>query len=296
MMKVEDGSWLVTLAGLGGEQPPLEPAGFAAFAATLASDDIHRAVARGQALDAPSAFRFPASVRHRYERLADFPERLLAAGDAVCSFNPVYGQGVTVAALEAAILRHQLGDAGVPTADRWFAALTPVVDGAWNMAVGADLALECVEGHRSLSTRLLNRYMMSLHAAAAHDPTLSEQFLRVTGLFDPPSALLRPAAVARVLRGKLRGSPRCIRGGHGRRAITTAPSVASLDSLVPAWRGPPPEGDCIGSDSQDYAFGHVTVSLQRTTLRPRLVNPSRIDDGPGSGSHQPTCTRSRDRP
>lgn len=77
MMKIEDGSWLVTLAGLGGEQPPLEPEGFEGFAATLASDDIHEAVAGGQALDAPAAFRFPASVRPRYERLADFPAGLL---------------------------------------------------------------------------------------------------------------------------------------------------------------------------------------------------------------------------
>lgn len=207
MMQIEDGSWLVTLAGLGGEQPPLEPEGFEAFAARLASDDIHRAVVRGRALDTPSAFRFPAGVRRRYERLADFPDGLLVAGDAVCSFNPVYGQGMTVAALEAATLRHQLGEAGVPTADRWFAAVTPVVEGAWEVAVGADLALECVEGHRSVPTRLLNRYMTSLHAAAAHDPALSQQFLRVTGLLDPPAALLRPPTLARVLRGRLRGSP-----------------------------------------------------------------------------------------
>lgn len=131
----------------------------------------------------------------------------MVAGDAVCRVNPIYGQGMTVAALEAAALRRLLGDGGVPTADRWFAALTPVVDAAWDMAVGADLALECVEGRRNLSTRLLNRYMARLHASAAHDPTLSEQLLRVTGLLDPPAALLRPGNVARVVRTRLRCPP-----------------------------------------------------------------------------------------
>ena len=205
MMRVEDGSWLVTLAAYG-EQPPLEPHGFEAFAATLASDDIYRSLVRGQALEAPSAFRFPASVRHRYEHLGDFPAGLLAAGDAVCSFNPIYGQGMTVAALEAVTLGRLLADGVTPPAQRWFAAVSAIADQPWGLALAADLALECVQGHRSLATRALNRYIARLHAAAAHDPELTRQFAQVTSLLEAPARLLRPATVARVARGALRRS------------------------------------------------------------------------------------------
>lgn len=224
MMRIEDGSRLVTLAGLGGERPPLDREGFEAYAATLASDDIHRALAGGQPLEEPSAFRFPAGVRHRYERFDRLPEGLLVAGDAVCSFNPIYGQGMTVAALEAATLRRHLTGGGVPTATRWFTAIAPVVDAAWDMAAGADLALECIEGHRSLPTRLLNRYVARLHAAATHDPALAERFLRVSGLLDPPSRLLRPGTVARVLGGRRR-----------RAAATSEPATAGVGDR---WRCP----------------------------------------------------------
>jgi 2-polyprenyl-6-methoxyphenol hydroxylase-like FAD-dependent oxidoreductase len=148
-------------------------------------------------------FRFPASVRHRYERLTSFPAGLLVIGDAVCSFNPVYGQGMTVAATEAVTLRGLLARRAVPDARRYFRAIAAVIDVPWDVAVGADLAFPSVPGKRSPKVRLVNAYMPRLHAAAAHDTALAAALVRVIGLKERPEGLLRPDRVLRVLRGNL---------------------------------------------------------------------------------------------
>jgi 2-polyprenyl-6-methoxyphenol hydroxylase-like FAD-dependent oxidoreductase len=206
----EGGRHMLTLAGICGDHPPTDPAGFGAFVATLPSADIAHAIAGAEPLDDPVPFRFPASVRHRYERLSAFPAGLLVIGDAVCSFNPVYGQGMTVAATETMTLRALLARHAAPDARRYFRAIAAAIDLAWDIAVGADLAFPQVPGKRSAKVRLVNAYMPRLHAAAARDEALAASLVRVIGLKDRPEGLLRPDRVLRVLRGNL---------AHGRRPI-----------------------------------------------------------------------------
>jgi hypothetical protein len=202
----EGGRHMLTIAGISGDHPPADPAGFDAFVAALPTADIAAAIAGAQPLDNPVPFRFPASVRHRYERLTRFPAGLLVIGDAVCSFNPVYGQGITVAAVQAMTLRRLLTRPAVPDARRYFRAIAAAIDVPWGIAVGADLAFPQIPGPHPAKVRLVNAYLPRLHAAAARDDTLAAALVRVIGLKDRPQTLLRPDRVIRVLRGNLAAS------------------------------------------------------------------------------------------
>jgi hypothetical protein len=195
---------MVTLVGILGDHPPTDPDGFLAFARSLRFPEIYGAIRDGEPLDDSVGFRFPASVRHRYERLDRFPDGLLVVGDAVCSFNPIYGQGVSVAALEALTLRRHLQRGPQPQPRRFFGDLARLVDVPWDIAVGGDLVFPGVQGRRTARVRLVNAYLGRLHAAAAHDARLASAFMRVAGPVAPPESLLRPGVLLGVLRGILR--------------------------------------------------------------------------------------------
>ena len=204
---MEGGRHILTVVGICGDHPPTDPSAFDEFVAALPSADIAAAIAGARPLDDPVPFRFPASVRHRYERLVRFPAGLLVIGDAVCSFNPVYGQGITVAATQAMTLRRLLTRDGVPDARRYFRAIAAAIDVPWDIAVGADLAFPQVPGKRSAKVRLVNAYLPRLHAAAARDGALAAALVRVIGLKDRPQTLLRPDRALRVLRTLPPGRP-----------------------------------------------------------------------------------------
>jgi 2-polyprenyl-6-methoxyphenol hydroxylase-like FAD-dependent oxidoreductase len=204
LVTLEGDRWMLTLAGILGDHPPTDPDGFLAFARSLRFPDIYEAVRDAEPLDDPVAFRFPASVRHRYEKLDRLPDGLLVLGDAVCSFNPIYGQGMSVAAVEALTLRRHLEQGIEPRPARWFRDLARVVDVPWEMAAGGDLVFPGVPGRRTPKTRLVSAYLARLHAAAAHDADLAGAFVRVAGLVAPPGSLLHPGVVVRVLRAGLR--------------------------------------------------------------------------------------------
>ncbi len=204
---LESGQHLVTLAGILGDHPPLDPAGFAAFAASICFPDVAEALVGAVPVDDPVGFRFPASVRHRYERLRRFPAGLLVIGDAVCSFNPIYGQGMTVAAMQATTLRDLLRGGPPPAPRRYFRRIAKMIDTPWDIAVGADLAFPGVPGRRTVKVRIVNAYVPRLHAAASSDSSLGRAFARVVGMVDRPEVLVRPDRALRVLWAHLRGVP-----------------------------------------------------------------------------------------
>src|SRR5829696_6991642 len=203
----ENGRWILSVGGYGAaHRPPSDPDGFAAFAATVAPPDVIDAIAAAEPLDDVVTHGFPASIRRRYERLRRFPSGLLACGDAICSFNPTYGQGMTVAAAEAVALRECLERGERDLARRFFRAAAAPVDRAWALSIGADLALHEVKGRRPLRVRLINAYLRRLRARAEHDPAVAAAFAAVVGMREPPGHVLSPAVLARSMRS---GSSAC---------------------------------------------------------------------------------------
>lgn len=204
LARLEGNQWMLTLAGMLGDHPPTDPDGFLAFAQSLSFPDIGAAIREAESLDAPVAFRFPASVRRRYERLAHLPAGFLPMGDSMCSFNPIYGQGMTVAALQALTLRRHVTRFGLTHPSRLLRDVSDVADPAWDTATGADLAFPGATGQRTWKGRIAGSYINRLHAAAEHDAQVAAAFARVSGLVDRPEALLSPSVVARVLRHRTR--------------------------------------------------------------------------------------------
>ncbi len=198
----EGDSWIVSLGGYLGDQAPLDERGFLEFARSLPVREIHEILASAEPLSDFAQFRYPANLRRRYERLPRFPEGYLAFGDALCSFDPVYGQGMTVAALEAIALRQCLSHGRGRLAQRFFRRASRLVDTPWQIAVGADLRHPAVEGARTAMVRFLNWYIGKLHLAARRDPVLTKAFLEVANLMKPPASILRPAMAVRVLLGQ----------------------------------------------------------------------------------------------
>ena len=196
----EHNRWTVSTGGFLGDDAPDDDQGFLAYLATLPTMGIHDIVARAEPLTDYSRYRYLFNVRRRYEQLTRFPENYLVFGDAICSFNPVYGQGMTVAAQEALALQQCLRAGSRDLARRFFKATARIVDIAWDIAVGNDLRHPQVNGARPPMRRFINWYIGKLHLAATRDSSLATAFLRVVNLMTPPPSLLSPTIAWRVWR------------------------------------------------------------------------------------------------
>jgi 2-polyprenyl-6-methoxyphenol hydroxylase-like FAD-dependent oxidoreductase len=195
----EGNRWIVTLSARSGETVPTDLKSFIEFARTLPAPYIYNVISRAQAIGEPQAARFPASVRRRYERMNRFPEGFLVVGDAICSFNPVYGQGMTVAVLEAVELDIALREGSRKFAQNFFARAAKIVDAPWSMAAGNDLRMPDVPGKRTVVGRFLHWYLAKLNLAARYDMSAVMAFQKAKNLLAPPQSLLKPQLMARVL-------------------------------------------------------------------------------------------------
>ncbi|AWI32815.1 FAD-dependent oxidoreductase [Streptomyces tirandamycinicus] len=203
LSRIEDGLVVVSLTGVLGDSAPADLEGFLEWARTLPVSDIHDVIHDAEPVDDGAVFRYPASRRRRYERLSRFPGGFIVLGDAACSFNPVYGQGMTVAALEALVLRDHLSRGGVdPKA--FLADIAGVIEVPWQFSAGADLGYPEVEGDRTPEWAAAGAYMSALHAAAAVDGEVTATFMRVAGLVATPDALMSPDMMRRVDEGSRR--------------------------------------------------------------------------------------------
>jgi 2-polyprenyl-6-methoxyphenol hydroxylase-like FAD-dependent oxidoreductase len=146
-------------------------------------------------------YQFSANLRRRYEELSRFPAGFLVFGDALCSFNPVYGQGMTVACMESLALRECLAAGTQEIAGRFLRAASQLIDIPWQIAVGSDLQHPRVEGKRTTQVRFINWYIAKLYRAAQDDAVLASGFLEVANLMRQPAALFDPQMAFRVWKG-----------------------------------------------------------------------------------------------
>ncbi|WP_338783619.1 FAD-dependent monooxygenase [Streptomyces sp. DG1A-41] len=202
--QIEQGRIQLTVNGVLGDMPPTDPGEFEAYAKSLPVPDLYELTQQAEPLGDPVAHRFPASVRRRYEKLSRFPDGLLLVGDAVCSFNPVYAQGMTMAALSALTLRSHLRAGAEPRPLPFLRDLARQAIGpCWEANLVNDLRFPGVEGRRTPKTRFTQAYSGLVQRAAARDAMVSHALIRVLSLADPGTALLRPRLLLRVLRNTL---------------------------------------------------------------------------------------------
>lgn len=199
--RIEGDRFVLTAYGILGDHPPTDPAGFDAFLKSLAVPVVAEFAQSAEPLDDPVAYRFPVSLRRRYEHMERFPVGLLVVGDGVCSFNPTYAQGMTVAALGALTLRRHLLRGALPRARAFFRDLArDAVAPSWEAMNLNDLAFPGVEGERTLKIRVAHAYVALVQKAAIRDPKVAEAFIRVVSLMSGPESLMRPGMLLRVLR------------------------------------------------------------------------------------------------
>jgi 2-polyprenyl-6-methoxyphenol hydroxylase-like FAD-dependent oxidoreductase len=209
---IEGDRWIVTLGGIGRDYPPTDEAGFLEFARSLPSPLLHESIRDAEPLSPIYAYRRTDNQWRHFESLSRFPERFAVVGDAACAFNPVYGQGMTAAAMTAVALRQSLvrprrqRHRNSPDEDlggfarRFQQQVATCNAGAWLLATGEDLRYATTEGPRpGRLTRLTYRYADRVLAAANRNARVQVAFLNVLHLRHRPSALFRPSILLPVL-------------------------------------------------------------------------------------------------
>ena len=208
LFPIEGDRWICTLGGWAGDHPPTDEAGFLAFAQSLPAPDVAQMLKRLEPISEIITHKFPGSLRRHYEGLARFPEGYLVLGDAICSFNPVYGQGMTSAAMQAAALDQLLTERAtlVGLWRAFFKVAAKVVEMPWQLAVGEDFRFPETEGKKPAGVDLINAYVAKVHQATHHDTEVYTAFLKVMNLMAAPTSLFHPKLLWRVLWGR-RGVP-----------------------------------------------------------------------------------------
>lgn len=203
MFPVEGDRWIVSVGGWNGDHAPLDEGSFMEFVRSLPGGDIYQVISRAEPLTDIIAHKYSSSLRRHYERLSRFPQGYLVLGDALCSFNPTYGQGMTSAAMQAAELDALLGkDRGrlEGLAQRFFKRAAHIVATPWQLAVGEDFRFPETTGPKPPGVDLINRYVARVHRATRQDAEVGRAFALVMNLLAPPASLMSPAMMLRVWR------------------------------------------------------------------------------------------------
>jgi len=205
LAQIENETWLVSLFGRFGEYPPTDEEGFLAFTKSLHTQRLYEIIQDAERISDIVQHRFPTSVQRHYERLVAFPERLLVLGDAISSFNPVYGQGMSSAALQVKALQELLTERAEDSrgleglAPVFFAKAAEVIATPWALAAASDFAYPKTTGDRPADMVESARYFASLDSLVGEDIQVHRLVSDVFNLAKPLSVLYEEPLRSRVL-------------------------------------------------------------------------------------------------
>ncbi len=208
MWAVEGGRWMAVLAGAGRDYPPTDEAGFLEFANSLIDPALYNVLKEAKPVTPIYGYRRTENRLRHFERLQRQPKCFVTIGDAYCAFNPVYGQGMTVAAMGAIALRgclRQQQDGLDGLAANFHKQLALVDKLPWQLASASDdRVLEAIGEGRQVkwTTKILNSYFSGLVEAMPGSPLACQTFREVQHMVKPPAALFQPALVWKVLTRK----------------------------------------------------------------------------------------------
>jgi flavin-dependent dehydrogenase len=197
---IEKQQWIVSVGGNHGDAPPRDWEGLLDFVKSFRTSTIYDALKNARPKMDIARFRLPASLRRHFERLDIFPTGLLAIGDAICRFNPVFGQGMSVATRQAVVLNSLLHD-DVPRdhlAKQFFTAIQSTIDAPWGVAQ-SDFVYPATRGIRPPDFEKRMQYNIGLTKLAAQDLEVHKLLAEVQNLLKPPAVLREPALATRVM-------------------------------------------------------------------------------------------------
>jgi 2-polyprenyl-6-methoxyphenol hydroxylase-like FAD-dependent oxidoreductase len=202
---IENNLWHVTLVGRFGHYPPHDAAGFLAFAKALYTSTVYDLIKDAERVTEITAYRTPTSVWRHYERLTTFPEGFVVVGDAISSFNPVYGQGMSSAALQVQAFQQVLHERAMASqgldglAQAFFPKAAAIVRTPWTLAAHQDWAFPQTQGDRPADLEEEAQYFAALDTLTAEDVEVYRLLVDVFHLVKPLSALYEESLQSRVL-------------------------------------------------------------------------------------------------
>ncbi len=243
ILPVDNGRWHVSLGGFAGHFPPTDEEGFLQWAHDLPDPSIYEALRVAQPLTPIRGYRTPENRLRHFERLQHWPNGLIVTGDAVCAFNPIYGQGMTVSALDAMTLNKCLQEQQhSPRANfeqHFQQKLSTTVADAWLVATSEDLRWPGValRGTRPAPTLgLLHRYMDLVLYSAVEDIQITQEYIGVITMMNPPRSLARPSMLVRVFSSATKRALKRVFTGKHETAFALSPEAIRQLHALPEMR------------------------------------------------------------
>ena len=204
VLPTETGEIIVSQFGWCGEKAGADDAAFTAFAASLPQPEVAEFLAQSERVSDFHAYHYREARLRHYAALRRRPPATIVIGDALCSVDPVFGQGMTVAALAATVLEQCLGER-LHAASAYWRRVPGAYRSAWQLSTGEDFRYREVRGARPFGTALLHWYTGHVHRLAAVDDDVYRRFARVMNLLEPPTHLFHPSVARKVMLAALRG-------------------------------------------------------------------------------------------